>query len=104
MAPPAQSGYAQEKQKPFAGDHPMKSITTIGIDRAKNSFTVYGVNARGKPVMQRTLARAGVIRDLRAGPYMLWRRKWRRRPMFGAGEMYFRRRRRAERLKVKMLA
>jgi len=40
----------------------MKTITTIGIDLAKNSFTVYGVNAKGKPVMQRTLARAGVIR------------------------------------------
>jgi len=40
----------------------MKSITTIGIDLAKNSFTVYGVDAKGKPVMQRTLARSGVIR------------------------------------------
>ena len=40
----------------------MKTITTIGIDLAKNSFTVYGVNAKGKPVMQRTLGRAGVIR------------------------------------------
>ena len=40
----------------------MKPITTIGIDLAKNSFTVYGVNAQGKPVLQRTLTRAGVIR------------------------------------------
>ena len=40
----------------------MKTITTIGIDLAKNSFTVYGVNAKGKPVMQHTLTRAGVVR------------------------------------------
>ena len=40
----------------------MKTITTIGIDLAKNSFSVYGVNAQGKPVLQRTLTRAGVIR------------------------------------------
>ena len=40
----------------------MKTVTTIGIDLAKNSFTVYGVNAQGKPVLQRTLARANVIR------------------------------------------
>ena len=28
----------------------MKSVTTIGIDLAKNSFAVYGVNAKGTPV------------------------------------------------------
>jgi hypothetical protein len=26
----------------------MKTISTIGIDLAKNSFSVYGVNAKGK--------------------------------------------------------
>ena len=40
----------------------MKTITTIGIDLAKNSFSVYGVDAKGKPVLQRTLSRAGVVR------------------------------------------
>jgi transposase len=40
----------------------MKTITTIGIDLAKNSFSVYGVNAKGKCVLQRTLTRSGVIR------------------------------------------
>ena len=40
----------------------MKTITTIGIDLAKNSFSVYGVDAKGKPVLQRTLTRSGVIR------------------------------------------
>ena len=40
----------------------MKAITTIGIDLAKNSFSIYGVNAKGKCVLQRTLTRSGVIR------------------------------------------
>jgi transposase len=40
----------------------MKTVTTIGIDLAKNSFSIYGVNAQGKPVLQRTLTRANVIR------------------------------------------
>lgn len=40
----------------------MKTITTIGIDLAKNSFSVYGVNAKGKGILQRTLTRSGVIR------------------------------------------
>ena len=40
----------------------MKSVTTIGIDLAKNSFSVYGVNAKGKPILSRTLSRAGVVR------------------------------------------
>jgi transposase len=40
----------------------MKTITTLGIDLAKNSFSVYGVNAKGKCVLKRTLSRSGVIR------------------------------------------
>ena len=40
----------------------MKTVTIIGIDLAKNSFSVHGVNAKGKPVLQRTLSRAGVVR------------------------------------------
>ena len=40
----------------------MKAITTIGIDLAKNSFSIYGVNAKGRPVLQRTLSRSGVVR------------------------------------------
>lgn len=39
----------------------MKTLTTIGIDLAKNSFSVYGVNANGKSVLRRTLSRAGVV-------------------------------------------
>ena len=40
----------------------MKSATTIGIDLAKNSFSVYGVDDKGKTVLSRTLPRAGVVR------------------------------------------
>jgi transposase len=40
----------------------MKTITTIGVDLAKNSFSVYGVNAKGRCVLQQTLTRSGVIR------------------------------------------
>ena len=40
----------------------MKTVSTIGIDLAKNSFSVYGVNAKGKPILSRTLNRAGVVR------------------------------------------
>ena len=39
----------------------MKTVTTIGIDLAKNSFSVYGVDAKSKPVLSRTLSRASVI-------------------------------------------
>ena len=40
----------------------MKSITTIGIDLAKNSFSLYGVNAKGKCVLKKSLHRMSVIR------------------------------------------
>ena len=40
----------------------MKTITTIGVGLAKNSFSIYGANAKGKCVLQRTLTRSGVIR------------------------------------------
>jgi transposase len=40
----------------------MNTVTTIGIDLAKNSFSVYGADAKGKPILSRTLSRAGVVR------------------------------------------
>lgn len=40
----------------------MTTVTTIGIDPAKNSFSVYDVDAKGKPVLSRALSRAGVVR------------------------------------------
>ncbi len=33
----------------------MKTVTTIGVDLAKNSFSVHGVNAAGKCVLRRIL-------------------------------------------------
>ena len=39
----------------------MKTVTTIGIDLAKNSFSVHGVNAAGKCVLRRALTRKGLI-------------------------------------------
>lgn len=46
----------------------MTTITTIGVDLAKNNFSVYSVNAKGKPILSRTLSRAvtagGVIVSL----------------------------------------
>jgi transposase len=38
----------------------MKTITTIGIDLAKNTFQLHGVNARGKVVLRKTLRRDSV--------------------------------------------
>ncbi len=37
-------------------------ISRIGLDLAKNVFQVHGVNEHGKPVIQRTLPRAKVLR------------------------------------------
>ena len=39
----------------------MKSVTTIGIDLAKNTFQLHGVNAQGKPVLRKTLRRDQVV-------------------------------------------
>jgi transposase len=36
-------------------------ITTIGLDIAKNLFQVHGVDAQGRPVLKRRLARAKVL-------------------------------------------
>jgi transposase len=34
------------------------NVTTVGIDLAKNSFSLHGVDSRGKMVFRKTLARA----------------------------------------------
>lgn len=39
----------------------MKTVTTIGIDLAKNSFQLHGVDAKGKAVLRRTLRRDQVV-------------------------------------------
>ena len=40
----------------------MKTVTTIGIDLAKNSFSVHGVAGNGTVVVRRTLSRSGVVK------------------------------------------
>lgn len=37
------------------------NVTTIGIDLAKNSFSLHGVDARGKPVLHKNLNRAALL-------------------------------------------
>ena len=40
----------------------MKALSTIGIDLAKNSFSVNGVDIKGKCMLRKTLPRASVIK------------------------------------------
>ena len=35
----------------------MNNVTTVGIDLAKNVFSVHGVNAAGRQVLRRTVRR-----------------------------------------------
>lgn len=41
--------------------HPMRNVTTIGVDLAKNTFQLHGVDAHGKIVLRRTLRRDQVV-------------------------------------------
>lgn len=36
-------------------------ITTIGIDLAKNSFSLHGVDSRGKTVLRKTMNRTKLL-------------------------------------------
>jgi transposase len=40
----------------------MEKITTVGIDLAKNVFSLHGVDANGKVVLRRTVRRAELVR------------------------------------------
>ena len=44
------------------------SVTMIGIDLAKNSFSLHGVDGHGKPVFRKTLNRAKLLRFLGSLP------------------------------------
>lgn len=44
------------------------NVTTIGIDLAKNTFSLHGVDSRGKPVFRKTLARAKLMPFLAQQP------------------------------------
>lgn len=46
----------------------MNNVTTIGIDLAKNSFYVHGVDARGKRVFSKTLSRGKLLPFLAQQP------------------------------------
>ena len=37
------------------------NITTVGIDLAKNVFSVHGVDAHGKAVLKKTLSRGRLL-------------------------------------------
>jgi transposase len=39
----------------------MSNVTTIGIDLAKNSFSVHGVDAGGAVVLRKTVSRARLM-------------------------------------------
>lgn len=39
------------------GGHPMNAITTIGVDLAKNTLQLHGVDAKGKTVLRKSLRR-----------------------------------------------
>jgi len=57
MAPPLLKGDSSKTHYNLEGGHPMKKVTTIGLDLAKNSIQIHGVNARGKVVLQRKIRR-----------------------------------------------
>jgi transposase len=46
----------------------MSNVTTIGIDLAKNSFSVHGVDATGSVVLRRTVSRARLLDLLMSQP------------------------------------
>src|SRR5947207_12698337 len=46
----------------------MKQVTTVGIDLAKNVFTLHGVDAAGNPVLRRTVRREKVMELVAALP------------------------------------
>ncbi len=37
------------------------NVTTVGIDLAKNVFSVHGVDAHGKPVLKKTISRGKLL-------------------------------------------
>ena len=46
-------------------------VTTIGIDLAKNTFSVHGVDAHGKTVLRKTVRRAKLLPLLAQQPAAL---------------------------------
>ena len=46
----------------------MEQVTTVGIDLAKNVFSLHGVDRAGKPVLRRTVRRERLVETLAALP------------------------------------
>ena len=46
----------------------MKQVTTLGIDLAKNSFSLYGVDAQGQCALRKTVSRAKLLASVAALP------------------------------------
>jgi len=40
----------------------MNTITTVGIDLAKSTFSLHGVDANGKTVLRKTVIRSTLLR------------------------------------------
>jgi transposase len=46
----------------------MEKVTTVGIDLAKNVFSLHGVDANGKVVFKRTVRRAQLVETVASLP------------------------------------
>ncbi len=68
LPPRLYTGYKLKRKE--AG--PMKNVTTIGIDLAKNVFQIHGVDGNGKVVLKKRLSRHNVLPFLaNVGPCLL---------------------------------
>ena len=65
----------------------MSVATTIGIDLAKNSFHVYGINEHGAKVFSRILTRGKVTEFFATIPNVLWAWKPAPVPAIGSGSL-----------------
>ena len=61
------------------------NVTTIGIDLAKNTFSLHGVDSRGKMLFRKTLSRTKLLPFLAQQPPCLIGMEAFRRPLLGPG-------------------
>lgn len=51
----------------------MEEVTTLGVDLAKNVFSLHGVDAAGKPVLRRTVRRDRLVQTVASlSPCLIW--------------------------------
>ena len=48
----------------------MGNVTTVGIDLAKNVFSLHGVDASGAVVLRKTVSRARLMESSRSSPHV----------------------------------